>query len=519
MDILFSKNSSKKTVILSKETIKDLAISDFVEEACVMKEDISVIEKVLSAMPVEAEDMRFRVEILKDLFDNKELCDKLSESVHAINKLKNYSGSYKVSRQTEINLYTLLEDLRELSVYTKVSEELAGILHEFEVKSEGLNRLRDELDETINSKEFAELKTDIEQMIEDLSSVKGALIGVNFTPDLDIEEVSAIEFVPYKLVSKYSLIEKLNAMRLITPTDSSTRNARVTDPLLVTIAPKIQKHLKKHYSDIKKKLEQYSDFDTRPITEMHEGLIFYLVMAKFGRYLANKGYDICFPDIKEDERMTVKGLYNIRLAIEGNKDIVKNDFSFSKDERIFILTGPNRGGKTIIEQAIGLASFMAAHGLFVMASSFTGLPFANILTHFPIDENLTINYGRLGEEAVRIKEIVSNSDDNTLILFNETFSTTSAYDGVYLSKDLIRVLKEKGTFAIFNTHLHELASDIPEMNKWEGEGDIISIVMERKDDQNTFLLKRAEPDSCSYAHTIAEKYGITYEQMTEKNKN
>ncbi|MBQ2184150.1 MAG: hypothetical protein II399_05885 [Lachnospiraceae bacterium] len=518
MDILFSKDSAKKTIILSKETIKDLAISDVVEEACVIKEDIPVVEKVLSAMPTEATDMRFRGEILKDLYDNKELCDKLSESVHAINKLKNYSGNYKVSRQSEINLYTLLEDLRELSVYSTVTEELSAILHEFEVKSTGLISLREELDATINSKEFAELKTDIEQMINDLSSVKGALIGVNFTPDLDVEEVAAIDFVPYKLVSKYSLIEKLNAMRMITPTDSSTKNARVPDPLLVTIAPKIQKHLKKHYSDIKKKLTQYSDFDTRPITEMHEGLIFYLVMAKYARYLANKGYDICFPEIKEDERMSVKGLYNIRLAIEGAKDIVKNDFSFSRDERIFILTGPNRGGKTIIEQAIGLASFMAAHGLFVMASSFTGLPFANILTHFPIDENLTINYGRLGEEAVRIKEIVKNSDDNTLILFNETFSTTSAYDGVYLSKDLIRVLKEKGTYAIFNTHLHELASDIPEMNKWDDEGDIISIVMERKDDKNTFLLKRAEPDNCSYAHTIAEKYGITYEQMTEKNE-
>ncbi|MBP5530001.1 MAG: hypothetical protein J6X80_08125 [Lachnospiraceae bacterium] len=517
MDILFSKESDKKTVILSRETIKDLAINDFVEEACVMKEDIPIVEKVLSAMPQNAEDMRFRGEILKDLFDNKELCDKLSESLHAINRLKDFSGSYKVSRQSEVNLYTLLEDLRELSVYSKVTEELSSILHGFEVKSVGLSKLRDELDETISSKEFEELKADIGQMIEDLSSVKGALIGVNFTPDLDIEEVSAIDFVPYKLVSKYSLIEKLNAMRMITPTDSSTRNARVPDPLLVTIAPKIQKHLKKHYTDIKKKLTQYSDFDTRPITELHEGLIFYLVMAKYGRYLTGKGYDICFPDIKEDERMAAKGLYNIRLAIEDTKDIVKNDFTFSKDERIFILTGPNRGGKTIIEQAIGFASFMAAHGLFVMASSFTGLPFGNILTHFPIDENLTINYGRLGEEAVRIKEIVKNSDDNTLILFNETFSTTSAYDGVYLSKDLIRVLKEKGTFAIFNTHLHELAEDIPEMNKWDGEGDIISIVMERKDDKNTFLLKRAEPDSSSYAHTIAEKYGITYEQMTEKN--
>ena len=39
--------------------------------------------------------------------------------------------------------------------------------------------------------------------------------------------------------------------------------------------------------------------------------------------------------------------------------------------------------------------------------------------------------------------------------------------------------------------------------------------MERKDEKNTFILKRAEPDSSSYARDIAEKYGITYEQMKE----
>jgi DNA mismatch repair ATPase MutS len=144
------------------------------------------------------------------------------------------------------------------------------------------------------------------------------------------------------------------------------------------------------------------------------------------------------------------------------------------------------------------------------------MPFTNILTHFPIDENLTINYGRLGEEAVRVKDIVSQSDDNTLILFNETYSTTSSSDGVYLARDLIRVLKEKGSYVIFNTHLHDLAKEIPEMNKWNGQGDIISIIMERKDDKNTFMLKRAEPDCCSYARDIALKYGITYEQMTDK---
>ena len=46
MDILFSKDSARKTVILSKETNKDLAINDFVEEACVIQEDIPLVEKV-----------------------------------------------------------------------------------------------------------------------------------------------------------------------------------------------------------------------------------------------------------------------------------------------------------------------------------------------------------------------------------------------------------------------------------------------------------------------------------------
>ncbi|MDO4421930.1 MAG: hypothetical protein Q4C15_07810 [Eubacteriales bacterium] len=138
-----------------------------------------------------------------------------------------------------------------------------------------------------------------------------------------------------------------------------------------------------------------------------------------------------------------------------------------------------------------------------------------MLTHFPIDENLTINYGRLGEEAVRIKEMVKEADDNTLLLFNESFSTTSSADALYLAKDLIHILKEKGSYVIFNTHIHELATDIPEMNEWEGRGKIVSIVMEMKDNKSTFKVKRSEPDTSSYARNIAEKYGITYEQMKE----
>ena len=158
---------------------------------------------------------------------------------------------------------------------------------------------------------------------------------------------------------------------------------------------------------------------------------------------------------------------------------------------------------------------MAALVMPVTADKCDGMPFKSILTHFPIDENLTINYGRLGEEAVRIKEIVKASDDNTLILFNETFSTTSSADALYLCKDLLHVLKDKGSYVIFNTHIHELAACIPEMNGWDGNGEIVSIAMEIKDNKNTFKVIKSAPDTSSYARNIAEKYGITYEQMKE----
>ena len=88
-----------------------------------------------------------------------------------------------------------------------------------------------------------------------------------------------------------------------------------------------------------------------------------------------------------------------------------------------------------------------------------------------------------------------------------------AVDGLYLSKDLIRVLKEIGTAVIFNTHIHELVSSLDEINSWEGESSVVSLVMEIKDNVNTFRVKRSIPESKSYARNIAEKYGITYEQM------
>ncbi len=515
MDILYKTIGDERCRELPKETVKDIALQEVIAYMSKDSEEQGILKDIMVKILLDPVDMIYRQEIVKDLMNNDELKNAVEESIDSIRVLQYYgSNASKRLRDKDNPLVQLLEELKELKVYVEVVESLYKALSENDIKAEGLISLRGCLKEIVDDENFRSIKPDIEKIHSDLSNVKGAIVGVTFTPDLDIENVTAIEFLDVKPRSSYNIVD----IALGAKVSNGFSNYKYVDPLLVSMTPYMKKYLWKHLGDVKKLIAKHANYDTKLLTNLFNGFVFYLSVANLGKKLKSKNYDICFPEITEGKHLDIKGLYNLRLAVAGKEDIVKNDFKFSDDERNFILTGPNRGGKTILEQGLALISVMASLGMFVAADSCEGIPFKNILTHFPIDENLTINYGRLGEEAIRIKSIVSSADDETFIIFNETFSTTSALDALYLSKDLLRILKEKESFVIFNTHIHELAACIPEMNEWEGRGDIISIVMEIKNNHNTFKIKRSAPESSSYARNIAEKYGITYEQMKEINQ-
>ena len=532
MDILFAPDSERKTVKLKPETIKDLGFLEIIENITDGEKDMMIVRDIMTNIPTDLSDIKYRQDIMKDFLENESLFNDFSNALWQIKTLRDFSSNRLMHTQNDNSLFVLIEYLRELSVYVDVLEATQTCLENNEVRSEGLNRLREQIKAITSDEKFEETKEDIKKTLDDMSCISGALIGVNFTPDLDIEQVAVVEFFPHRIRSKYTMAEVaatihnvLNSAQATNSIGKVAVNTRVLDPLLVGLTPLMEKHLKRHFTRIKTIMAKHISLDTSFITEMIEGLTFYTSMTRFAKRLTKEGLKICTPELPlndegSDGSFEIKDVYNVRLFFAGEKNIVTNDMSFTPKENLYILTGPNRGGKTIIEQAVGITSIMASSGAFATASKCSGRPFSNILTHFPIDENLTINYGRLGEEAVRIKEIVNETDNRTLILFNETYSTTSAVDGLYLSKDLLKILKEIGSSVIFNTHIHEVARSIDEMNEWPGESDFVSLVMEIKDNVNTFKVKRSEPESKSYARNIAQKYGITYEQMKkEKSDN
>jgi len=150
-------------------------------------------------------------------------------------------------------------------------------------------------------------------------------------------------------------------------------------------------------------------------------------------------------------------------------------------------------------------------------------PLENIFTHFPLEEKPESDTGRFGEEAIRLRKIFERVTRHSLVLLNESLSSTSFSESLYLAQDIVRMLHRIGARAIYSTHLHELAYNVDELNaSVPGDSKIISVVSSpidaatQTDDakgQQRYKLEVRPPLGQSYAREVAANYGISYQQL------
>ena len=242
------------------------------------------------------------------------------------------------------------------------------------------------------------------------------------------------------------------------------------------------------------------------------------------RALKEKGCSLCTPDIVANGEVVFKAeaLYNPCVALKIDDEIVTNDVNFDDRARIYVLTGPNRGGKSVITCAVGLAQAMMQLGMFVPATSASLSPADAIMTHFPTGAEDTIEKGRLGEECARLGDIFAKVSEHSLVLLDESLSSTGSYEASYIAAEILRGLSMTGCRCIFSTHLHELAAELDSINRQvteAGGAPIDTLVAGIEEGQRSFKIHRAKPDGKSYARDIARKYGLTYENIIETIKN
>ncbi|MGN0394139.1 MAG: hypothetical protein ACI4EF_02150, partial [Coprococcus sp.] len=483
---LLWKNKPQKIKHLPANVLDDFGISYLVENVFFKEEQQKFAMEKMSEICTDGENILYRQDIWKDLYEKPDFAHEMSLVLEEIKKLDIVQKSY-VSIDKKSGLLQLIDRLRELKLYIEVVLALHETLGKTKLVSEGFLKMKKIVDEISNNKGFAELREDIREIMENMSLYQSITIGLNLDSMMNVDEVLLLSVNPFRHKKNVPILKRFGQfLQGAAATGSNIeqgviftgRNTRQKDPLMENLEHLLSNDLEGLTKKLWQMLQKYVDLSGSALTRIIPELEFYLGFVRFYQKIEAKGLPICLPEIveKATQELSIKDCYNIKLFLKAEENgIVTNDFQLDKQGNIYILTGPNSGGKTTYTQAVGCAILLAQQGLAVPAQFYRGTMFDGIYTHFPATEENTVCFGRLGEEAKRIKEIMSEATNRSIVFFNETYSSTSFSEGLFLAKDLVSALKYRNIATIYNTHMHELASEIEALNKEPGEGKVDSL--------------------------------------------
>ena len=515
---------------LSDDTCRNLSLDYIIRHVSTSEAERNMIKRMMTQLESDPEVIRFRCDIFEDIIRFPELRSKMKDLLEQLDFMKSIGGNY--IEESASSIWQLVNRLRELEVYIDCITEINNTLQRFPVKSEGLRQLRDYVSAVYNDSGFEYLSADIKDLLTETDEIKSITLGVNLDSMLRPVEVGIMS-INKERIEHAGIMNKFNKFIEFLPIVGDLldgKNVDMTrmrtvgasaedDPLMKNLCRAVTDMLGSTVKHLKNKLSKYVNVSGYTLTRFIPDFTFYIRWADFCSKIMELGMPMTRPEIidADSNHLSSKGIYDLKLAIQnlegGDIDIVSNDFEFSGDNGIYIMTGPNRGGKTTFTQSIGVLFVLAQNGIFVPAKSLRLSPCDNIFTHFPADENQTVNLGRLGEESKRISEIFASATYKSLLLFNESLATTSFTEGLYIAKDVVRALRRLGARTIFNTHMHELATDLDSINSLDGGMMVASLITGIHEGRRSFKVYIAPPEGISYAKDIAEKYGVTFEQL------
>jgi len=144
------------------------------------------------------------------------------------------------------------------------------------------------------------------------------------------------------------------------------------------------------------------------------------------------------------------------LAHAGDR-FIANDLSIGSADRLWLITGPNMGGKSTFLRQTALIAVLAQAGSFVPASRAKVGIVDRLFSRVGASDNLARGRSTFMVEMVETAAILAQATGRSLVILDEIGRGTSTYDGLAIAWAVVEAMHDEVQCrTLFATHYHEL---------------------------------------------------------------
>ena len=182
------------------------------------------------------------------------------------------------------------------------------------------------------------------------------------------------------------------------------------------------------------------------------------VAAGLAQRAAEDGW--CRPRLVDHACFEVEGGRHpvVEQAVRASGErFVANDCRLSEDQRLWLVTGPNMGGKSTFLRQNALIALLAQAGSYVPATNATLGLVDRLFSRVGASDNLARGRSTFMVEMVETAAIIAQATDRSFVILDEVGRGTSTYDGLAIAWAVVEAIHDRNRCrCLFATHYHEL---------------------------------------------------------------
>jgi hypothetical protein len=484
------------------ELFRDLNLDQAVESLVAGRDEYNLRAFFLHALH-DVEVIRYRQEVMRDLEDPARL-EQLRGFAAAMRDMRGHlatAGKLYYKEQKEAWL------LEAVGIYCEAVERLAAGLESRRPASRGLSLFSDHLGLYVRSAEFAALRTET-------ASLKAALAETRYSVLIDGDWVRVRRYQGERdyaadVAATFAKFAQRGVKSYLVKFADLDEMNHIEAAILARVA-RLHPAL---FAELASYGERRQTFCDATIAAFDREIQFYLAYQEYTAPLRRAGLRFCYPRLSTSKAVIARETFDLILARQLLKDDrapVPNNLHLAGRERIFVVSGPNQGGKTTFARIFGQLHYLASLGPPVPGSEAHLFLFDRLYTHFEKEEQVGALRGKLEDDLLRIRDILTRATPDSIIILNEIFTSTTLSDAVLLSREILRRIIRLDALCVCVTFIDELAT------LGEQTVSMVSTVVPDDPAKRTYKIVRRPGGALAYAMTIAEKYRLTYDRLKER---